>query len=83
MAQDSASVILDFQIHNSFRVRFSSMAIEVEGTNREGRPHFLAEHFDSPNQQHEAVKLGIWIFLVTEILLGSGKLNLTLSAIES
>jgi cytochrome c oxidase subunit III len=34
-------------------------------------PH-LAHHFDTPKQQFEAGKLGIWLFLVTEILFFSG-----------
>ena len=34
-------------------------------------PH-LAHHFDTPRQQFEAGKLGIWLFLVTEILFFSG-----------
>ncbi len=36
------------------------------------RPDFLAHHFDTPEQQFESGKLGMWIFLVTEILLFSG-----------
>ncbi len=36
------------------------------------RPRFLAHHFDSPAQQFESGKLGMWIFLVTEILLFGG-----------
>ena len=38
----------------------------------EEHPEFLAHHFDTPRQQFEAGKLGMWIFLVTEILLFSG-----------
>jgi cytochrome c oxidase subunit III len=34
-------------------------------------PH-LAHHFDSPVQQFESGKLGMWIFLATEILLFGG-----------
>ncbi len=34
-------------------------------------PH-LAHHFDTMEQQHEAVKLGMWLFLITEILLFGG-----------
>lgn len=34
-------------------------------------PH-LAHHFDTPKQQFEAGKLGIWLFLVTEVLFFSG-----------
>ncbi len=33
---------------------------------------FLAHHFESYRQQFEAGKLGMWIFLITEILLFSG-----------
>jgi hypothetical protein len=33
---------------------------------------FLAHHFDTPVQQFEAGKLGIWLFLVTEILFFGG-----------
>lgn len=34
-------------------------------------PH-LAHHFDTEQQQFESVKLGMWIFLATEVLLFSG-----------
>ena len=34
-------------------------------------PH-LAHHFESPAQQHQAARLGMWVFLVTEILLFGG-----------
>lgn len=34
-------------------------------------PH-LQHHFDTPQQQFDAGKLGIWLFLVTEILFFSG-----------
>ena len=33
---------------------------------------FIAHHFDSPEQQFDSGKLGIWVFLVTEILFFSG-----------
>jgi cytochrome c oxidase subunit 3 len=33
---------------------------------------FLAHHFDSPQQQFDAGKLGIWLFLLTEVLFFSG-----------
>jgi cytochrome c oxidase subunit 3 len=35
-------------------------------------PPWLAHHFDTPQQQFSAAKLGMWIFLVTEILFFSG-----------
>ncbi|NLS95445.1 MAG: cytochrome c oxidase subunit 3 family protein [Planctomycetaceae bacterium] len=38
----------------------------------ENHPHDLAHHFDTHRQQFDAGKLGMWIFLVTEILLFSG-----------
>lgn len=33
---------------------------------------FLAHHFDTPKHQFDSGKLGIWLFLVTEILFFSG-----------
>jgi cytochrome c oxidase subunit 3 len=33
---------------------------------------FIAHHFDSAEQQYDSGKLGIWLFLVTEILFFSG-----------
>jgi cytochrome c oxidase subunit 3 len=33
---------------------------------------FLAHHFDTPGQQFEAGKLGIWLFLLSEVLFFSG-----------
>lgn len=33
---------------------------------------FIAHHFDGPQQQFDSGKLGIWIFLVTEVLFFSG-----------
>ena len=35
-------------------------------------PSFLAHHFDDPQQQFDSGKLGIWLFLVTEVLFFSG-----------
>lgn len=35
-------------------------------------PSFLAHHFDTPEQQFDSGKLGMWIFLATEILFFSG-----------
>jgi cytochrome c oxidase subunit 3 len=33
---------------------------------------FLKHHFDTPGQQFDSGKLGVWLFLVTEVLLFSG-----------
>ncbi len=33
---------------------------------------WIAHHFDNPRQQFDAGKLGIWVFLVTEVLFFSG-----------
>jgi cytochrome c oxidase subunit 3 len=35
-------------------------------------PAHLAHHFETPRQQFEAGKLGMWLFLVTEVLLFGG-----------
>jgi len=35
-------------------------------------PSFLAHHFDTPEQQFDSGKLGMWLFLATEILFFSG-----------
>lgn len=35
-------------------------------------PPFLAHHFDTPEQQFDSGKLGIWLFLTQEILFFSG-----------
>jgi len=37
-----------------------------------GHPEYLAHHFSEPQQQHESAKLGMWLFLLTEILLFGG-----------
>jgi cytochrome c oxidase subunit 3 len=37
-----------------------------------GHPSFLAHHFQTPAQQYSAGKLGMWIFLLTEVLLFGG-----------
>ncbi len=35
-------------------------------------PAYLAHHFDTPEQQFDSGKLGMWLFLVTEVLFFSG-----------
>ena len=35
-------------------------------------PEFLRHHFDTPKQQFEAGKLGMWMFLATEVLFFGG-----------
>jgi cytochrome c oxidase subunit III len=37
-----------------------------------GENPFLAHHFDNPKHQFESGKLGIWLFLVTEVLFFGG-----------
>jgi cytochrome c oxidase subunit III len=37
-----------------------------------GENPFLAHHFDTPKHQFESGKLGIWLFLVTEVLFFGG-----------
>jgi cytochrome c oxidase subunit 3 len=36
------------------------------------RPDFLAHHWETPEQQFNAGKLGMWLFLATEVLLFGG-----------
>jgi cytochrome c oxidase subunit 3 len=53
---------------------------EHSGSGADGHGHdpehahnpFLAHHFDTPRHQFEAGKMGIWIFLITEILFFGG-----------
>jgi len=48
---------------------------DAHGHGHDGHGHgvhseypFLAHHFDTPNQQFESGKLGMWVFLATEVL---------------
>jgi cytochrome c oxidase subunit III len=46
-----------------------------EGEAHPPRPHedpHLAHHFETPQQQYDSGKLGMWMFLATEVLLFSG-----------
>src|SRR3990172_2833723 len=37
------------------------------------KPHkFLAHHFSEPSQQESAAKLGMWLFIATEVLFFGG-----------
>lgn len=42
------------------------------GHGHDDHPEFLQHHFDSPGQQESAAKLGMWLFLGTELLMFSG-----------
>ena len=42
------------------------------GGDEHGHPPYLAHHFDTPLQQFDSGKLGMWLFLATEILLFGG-----------
>ena len=42
------------------------------GHGHEGRPDYVQHHFDTEQQQFDSDKLGMWLFLVTEILLFGG-----------
>jgi len=44
----------------------------VTDSHSHDRPDFLAHHWDTPKQQFEAGKLGMWMFLATEVLLFGG-----------
>jgi cytochrome c oxidase subunit III len=59
------------QIAN-FKLKTDTMANVTIAAAEHPHPRNLAHHFDSPEQQFAAGKLGIWLFLTTEILLFSG-----------
>lgn len=42
------------------------------GDDHHGHSPFLAHHFDSPEQQYTSGKLGMWVFLGTELLMFGG-----------
>jgi cytochrome c oxidase subunit 3 len=45
---------------------------EVGSGHAEPHPDFLQHHFDTPAQQFDASKLGMWVFIATEILMFGG-----------
>ncbi len=45
---------------------------QAHGHDDHGHMPFLAHHFDDPEQQYDSGKLGMWLFLVTEVLFFSG-----------
>lgn len=49
-----------------------SHTADAHGHGDHDHPEFLAHHFDDPEQQFDSGKLGMWLFLVTEILFFSG-----------
>lgn len=50
----------------------SSAHITVEDSNAPPHDTHVAHHFESAQQQFDAGKLGMWLFLVTEVLFFSG-----------
>jgi cytochrome c oxidase subunit III len=42
------------------------------GGHSDAHPDFLQHHFDTPAQQFAAAKLGMWVFIATEILMFGG-----------
>jgi cytochrome c oxidase subunit 3 len=44
----------------------------VGGHDHGEHPSFLQHHFDTPTQQFNASKLGMWVFIATEILMFGG-----------
>ena len=41
-------------------------------THSEAHPSFLQHHFSDADQQYQSAKLGMWLFLLTEVLLFGG-----------
>ncbi|GAB4132764.1 cytochrome c oxidase subunit 3 family protein [Thermopirellula anaerolimosa] len=50
----------------------SHNASAESGEGHHAHPDYVAHHFDSAEQQFDAGKLGVWVFLLTEILFFSG-----------
>ena len=50
----------------------ASPETDAHGHDDHDHPEWLAHHFDTPEQQFDSGKLGIWLFLVTEVLFFSG-----------
>jgi cytochrome c oxidase subunit 3 len=50
----------------------SDVAIGTHEEHEHDHPQWLAHHFDDAEQQFDAGKLGMWLFLVTEVLFFSG-----------
>lgn len=48
------------------------MASDNAATHEHGHPDYLAHHFDTPVQQFDAAKIGMWTFLAQEVLFFSG-----------
>ncbi|APS00823.1 cytochrome C oxidase subunit III [Pajaroellobacter abortibovis] len=44
----------------------------TQGEHAHEHPKWLAHHFDTPFQQFDAAKLGMWVFIVTEVLMLGG-----------
>lgn len=47
-------------------------SLPVDHHDHADHPPHLAHHFDTPEQQFESGKLGMWVFLATEILMFAG-----------
>src|SRR3954462_13205538 len=52
----------------------SHVAVEEGGNGQHAHHHdpHLAHHFDTPDQQYTSGKLGMWMFLGTEVLMFGG-----------
>jgi cytochrome c oxidase subunit 3 len=50
----------------------SQASVPVNTEHGGGHPPFLQHHFAGMQQQFEAAKIGMWLFLVTEVLLFGG-----------
>jgi len=50
----------------------SSKTDHAGGAGHHAQPWYLAHHFDSMDVQNHAVRLGMWLFLGTEVLLFAG-----------
>ena len=49
-----------------------NVLVEAEHSHDHDHAPFIAHHFDTAEQQFDSGKLGIWLFLITEVLFFSG-----------
>src|SRR5258708_28042771 len=55
-------------------INSAGTAVLTEPADEHGNHHdpHLARHFDTPEQQYQSGKLGMWVFLGTELLMFGG-----------
>lgn len=73
MAQPTADNVSTSDSHGGDSHSGDEHHVDGHGADGHGGEHpFLAHHFDTPKHEFESGKLGIWLFLVTEVLFFGG-----------